>query len=215
MKMRPVVLALGLAVVAVAIVSVVGLVAYVDRDDIHDAAGPVLVPNLNPPVAERRCGKRVIEDWYVDGRVDRVYRLGCYGAALGLLPTSPPLDSTVVEDITGVPGSSCGALAVPWREDTSALLSAASDEKQVVGDLREQAFRRHYDRIYRYLRRRTDERSRGRGACPDGVRRGMLHPRCRSPASEGGFEGSQGSRDAGDPIALERGSNSGGGSVSR
>jgi len=33
----------------------------------------------------------------------------------------------------------------------------ASDEKQVVGDLREQAFRRHYDRIYRYLRRRTDD----------------------------------------------------------
>jgi RNA polymerase sigma-70 factor (ECF subfamily) len=28
-------------------------------------------------------------------------------------------------------------------------------EKQVVDDLREQAFRRHYDRIYRYLRRRT------------------------------------------------------------
>jgi RNA polymerase sigma-70 factor, ECF subfamily len=29
------------------------------------------------------------------------------------------------------------------------------DEKLVVDDLREQAFRRHYDRIYRYLRRRT------------------------------------------------------------
>jgi hypothetical protein len=28
-------------------------------------------------------------------------------------------------------------------------------DKGVVGDLREQAFRRHYARIYRYLRRRT------------------------------------------------------------
>ena len=46
---------------------------------------------------------------------------------------------------------------MPGREDTSALLSAGSDEKQVVGDLREQAFRRHYDRIYRYLRRRTHD----------------------------------------------------------
>ncbi|HET8741633.1 MAG TPA: RNA polymerase sigma factor [Gaiella sp.] len=46
---------------------------------------------------------------------------------------------------------------MPRHEDTSTLLSAGSDEKQVVGDVREQAFRRHYDRIYRYLRHRTHD----------------------------------------------------------
>jgi RNA polymerase sigma-70 factor, ECF subfamily len=38
---------------------------------------------------------------------------------------------------------------------TDALLSLRPNEKQVVDDLRESAFRRHYAQIYRYVRRRS------------------------------------------------------------
>jgi hypothetical protein len=39
-----------------------------------------------PAVAADSCAKRVIRDWYAEGRVDGVYPLRCYRAAIELLP---------------------------------------------------------------------------------------------------------------------------------
>jgi RNA polymerase sigma-70 factor, ECF subfamily len=50
---------------------------------------------------------------------------------------------------------------VPFRPDlryysgATALLLSSVSEKQIVEDLRESAFRRHYTQVYRYIRRRT------------------------------------------------------------
>jgi RNA polymerase sigma-70 factor (ECF subfamily) len=41
------------------------------------------------------------------------------------------------------------------RTERDALLSPLPNEKRVVDDLRESAFRRHYTQIYRYVRRRS------------------------------------------------------------
>jgi RNA polymerase sigma-70 factor (ECF subfamily) len=41
------------------------------------------------------------------------------------------------------------------RTERNALLSPPPNEKRVVDDLRESAFRRHYAQIYRYVRRRS------------------------------------------------------------
>jgi hypothetical protein len=32
------------------------------------------------------CAQRVIRDWYADGRIDKLYPLPCYRAAIGMLP---------------------------------------------------------------------------------------------------------------------------------
>ena len=44
----------------------------------------------------RACSKRVIEDWYPDGRVNKRYAVACYTAALN---ESPSMDSNAREDI--------------------------------------------------------------------------------------------------------------------
>ena len=97
---RPVILVLvALAITATLAVVAVGLVWNDNRNRTprHNGADFVLIANYRPTATERSCGKAIIQDWYRDGRVDRVYPLECYGAALGLLPSDY---STVVENIT-------------------------------------------------------------------------------------------------------------------
>ncbi len=104
MKPRPVILVLvALAVAAILAAFAVGL-AWNNNHN-HSHRGHIVAPfvpvrNYHPTAAERTCGKAIIEDWYPDGRVDHVYRLECYGAALGMLPTHPIDYSNVFEDIT-------------------------------------------------------------------------------------------------------------------
>jgi hypothetical protein len=46
-----------------------------------------------------RCARNVIEDWYLDGRVDAVYQLRCYDDALERLPSAPSPFSSVWVDL--------------------------------------------------------------------------------------------------------------------
>lgn len=51
------------------------------------------------PAAAASCGKRVIDDWYADGRVDGTYALHCYDDAIEALPRDVRDYSSAKEDI--------------------------------------------------------------------------------------------------------------------
>ena len=46
----------------------------------------LLALSVSGTAAAATCGKRVIDDWYADGRVDGTYALYCYDDAIEALP---------------------------------------------------------------------------------------------------------------------------------
>ena len=52
-----------------------------------------------PANAAESCGKRVIDDWYADGRVDGTYPAHCYDDAIEILPRDVRDYSSAKEDI--------------------------------------------------------------------------------------------------------------------
>ena len=60
-------------------------------------AGLLLV--ASPAAAAKSCGKQVINDWYGDGRVDKIYPLHCYEDAIDALPVDVRDYSSAKEDI--------------------------------------------------------------------------------------------------------------------
>jgi hypothetical protein len=52
-----------------------------------------------PATAAESCGKRVIDDWYADGRVDGTYPAHCYDDAIEILPRDVRDYSSAKEDI--------------------------------------------------------------------------------------------------------------------
>ena len=52
-----------------------------------------------PAVAAASCGKKVIDDWYDNGRVDGTYDLHCYDDAIDALPRDVRDYSSAKEDI--------------------------------------------------------------------------------------------------------------------
>jgi hypothetical protein len=57
----------------------------------------VLLSASAQAAARADCGRTVIEDWYANGDVDKLYPLGCYRSALEHLPVD--LSSSVRQDI--------------------------------------------------------------------------------------------------------------------
>ncbi len=53
----------------------------------------------SPAAAAPSCGKQVINDWYGDGRVDKIYPLHCYEDAIDALPVDVRDYSSAKEDI--------------------------------------------------------------------------------------------------------------------
>lgn len=53
-----------------------------------------------PALAAESCGKQVVNDWYGDGRVDKIYPLHCYEDAINALPGDLRDYSSAKEDIT-------------------------------------------------------------------------------------------------------------------
>lgn len=51
------------------------------------------------PAAAKTCGQKVVDDWYDNGRVDNVYPLSCYRAALKLLPDDVKSYSNAPDEI--------------------------------------------------------------------------------------------------------------------
>jgi hypothetical protein len=54
---------------------------------------------VGPANAAESCGKRVIDDWYADGRVDGTYPAHCYDDAIEILPRDVRDYSSAKEDI--------------------------------------------------------------------------------------------------------------------
>jgi hypothetical protein len=59
----------------------------------------LLALSASGPAAAATCGKRVIDDWYADGRVDGTYALHCYDDAIEALPIDVKHYSSAPEDI--------------------------------------------------------------------------------------------------------------------
>jgi hypothetical protein len=59
---------------------------------------------VSPQQAEARsmstCSKALIHDWYVDGRVDKVYPVHCYREALKNIPQDQIIYGTLRQDLT-------------------------------------------------------------------------------------------------------------------
>ena len=53
-----------------------------------------------PAAAAESCGKKVIDDWYADGRVDGTYPPHCYDDAIEILPRDVRDYSSAKDDIT-------------------------------------------------------------------------------------------------------------------
>ena len=45
-----------------------------------------LALGVTPALAAKNCGRQIIDDWFKDGRVDKIYALHCYDEALDQLP---------------------------------------------------------------------------------------------------------------------------------
>ena len=52
-----------------------------------------------PATAAKSCGKKVVDDWYADGRVDGSYPAHCYDDAIEILPRDVRDYSSAKEDI--------------------------------------------------------------------------------------------------------------------
>jgi hypothetical protein len=52
-----------------------------------------------PAAAAKSCGKKVVDDWYADGRVDGTYPFHCYDDAIEILPRDVRDYSSAKEDI--------------------------------------------------------------------------------------------------------------------
>ena len=52
-----------------------------------------------PAAAAKSCGKKVVDDWYADGRVDGTYPFRCYDDAIEILPRDVADYSSAIEDI--------------------------------------------------------------------------------------------------------------------
>ena len=63
------------------------------------SAAVVLALVMAAPAAAKSCGQKVIDDWYADGVVNKVYQLHCYRDALKLLPDDVQTYSSAPDDI--------------------------------------------------------------------------------------------------------------------
>jgi len=62
-------------------------------------AAAAMTATAAPALAAESCGKQVVNDWYGDGRVDKIYPLHCYEDAINALPTDLSDYSSAKEDI--------------------------------------------------------------------------------------------------------------------
>lgn len=62
-------------------------------------AAAAMTATAAPAPAAESCGTQVVNDWYGDGRVDKIYPLHCYEDAINKLPTDLSDYSSAREDI--------------------------------------------------------------------------------------------------------------------
>ena len=143
------------------------------------------------------CAERIVDDWYGDGRVDKIYPLKCYQAAIRSLPVDVLDYSRAEEDILRAlqfaragkpdPGPTGGAQPNDNEpgDDPSAGGGAAARATRAVRRRRGRGERRHVRPVVRAdppdraRRARTAPARRGRGRLPQPPCAGA--PRGRGP----------------------------------
>jgi hypothetical protein len=75
-----------LLVAALVAFAAFALVELTDETGERTAMPPLEVSPEPQSKLMRACGRAIVADWFDNGQVDRVYKRGCYGAALNLLP---------------------------------------------------------------------------------------------------------------------------------
>jgi hypothetical protein len=84
------------------------------------AAFAALLATATPAAAAESCGRKVIDDWYDDGRVDGTYAIHCYSDAIDILPRDVRDYSSAKEDIQrALQNRKRGEPAPPARTDPS------------------------------------------------------------------------------------------------
>jgi hypothetical protein len=63
------------------------------------AAGALALLTTSGPALAASCGNKVVNDWYDNGRVDKIYPLKCYRDAIRILPTDVLDYSNAKEEI--------------------------------------------------------------------------------------------------------------------
>ena len=77
-----------------------------------------LVVTAAPAAAAESCARKVIDDWFDDGRVDGTYALHCYEDAIDILPADVKVYSSATEDIRrALQAARRGDEAPPARTD--------------------------------------------------------------------------------------------------
>jgi hypothetical protein len=77
-----------------------------------------LVVTAAPAAAADSCARKVIDDWFDDGRVDGTYALHCYEDAIDILPADVKVYSSATEDIRrALQAARRGDEAPPARTD--------------------------------------------------------------------------------------------------
>ncbi len=77
---------------------VLGIVVAVAAAVLVGRHGPSRSAEATQPAAPTGCAERLLADW-ADGRIDGVYRLPCYRAAMRSLPTDLRVYSSAADDI--------------------------------------------------------------------------------------------------------------------
>jgi hypothetical protein len=88
-----------------------------------------------PAAAAASCGKKVIDDWYDNGRVDGTYDLHCYDDAIDALPRDVRDYSSAKEDIErALQARMQGRPAPPARNDPSPADTGSGGSGVTTGD---------------------------------------------------------------------------------
>ena len=102
------------------------------------SAAAVLALAMAAPAAAESCGQKVIDDWYADGVVNKVYALHCYRDALKLLPDDVQTYSSAPDDINRALVAEIRAFVIwPRRLEGAPLVQPGSGSSTMIVWLRE------------------------------------------------------------------------------
>ena len=85
-----------------------------------------LLVSAGPAAAAKSCGKKVVDDWYADGRVDGTYPPHCYDDAIEILPRDVRDYSSAKDDISRALQNRLNGLPAP---PATAIPNAAASRR--------------------------------------------------------------------------------------
>lgn len=83
----------------------------------------------SPAAGASGCGQKIVDDWFEDGRVDKVYAIKCYRAALKLLPEDAQNYSSAPDEINRALQD-----AIRQKQEEEAAKAAAAEAEQQAAE---------------------------------------------------------------------------------